>query len=110
MITDNLKRIILGASYKEAPRMNNKGVSLMALIITIIVVVIFVKKWGIEVFEKATFDGKHIRFLWPMSVIPDAPGPVDEKELALFAAKIKEWRRQNECTDKGRRHFSKKQS
>lgn len=71
---------------------------------------IFVKKWGIEVFEKAAFDGKHIRFLWPMSVIPDAPGPVDEKELALFAAKIKEWRRQNECTDKGGRHFSKKQS
>ncbi len=40
MNTINLKTIILGASYKEAPRMNNKGVSLMALIITIIVVVI----------------------------------------------------------------------
>ncbi len=35
-----LKEKYLGASYKEAPRMNNKGVSLVALIITIIVMII----------------------------------------------------------------------
>lgn len=69
---------------------------------------VFVKKWGIEVFEKAMFDGKHIRIFWPMSVIPDAPGPVDEKELELFSAKIKDWRKQNEHNSKNGRHYSKK--
>lgn len=68
----------------------------------------FVKKWGVEVFEKAMFDGKHIRFLWPMSCLPDAPAPVDEKDMELFAAKIKEWRRQYGRNTKGGRHFSEK--
>ena len=39
-MTDKLKKLILGASYKEAPRMKYKGVSLIALIITIIVIII----------------------------------------------------------------------
>ena len=36
----NSKRILLGASRKEAPGINNKGVSLIALIITIIILIL----------------------------------------------------------------------
>ena len=68
----------------------------------------FVKKWGVDVYEKAVFDGKHIVFYWPMSVVPNAPGPMNEKELELFAAKIKEWRRQYGRNTESGRHSSKK--
>ena len=40
MIIANPNRIVMGASLKEAPRTNNKGVSLIALIITILILIL----------------------------------------------------------------------
>lgn len=68
----------------------------------------YVKKMGDEIWFIALYsknDG--IKFFDP---ILESAIYMNEKELALFAAKIKEWRRQNECTNKGGRHFSKEQS
>lgn len=69
----------------------------------------FVKRIGIEVWHSALFwkDDGGIKFFDP---ILEKAIIVNEKELALFTAKMKEWRRQNECTNKGGRHFSEKQS
>lgn len=55
-------------------------------------------------------DGR-IKFYDPMVLGHDFDSAyVDEKELELFRAKIKEWRKQNERNSKNGRHYSKERS
>ena len=69
----------------------------------------FVKKIGIEVWHSALFwkSDYGMRFFDP---ILEKAIEVNEKELELFAAKIKEWRRRNGRNSEVGRHYSKKQS
>ena len=68
----------------------------------------YVKKLGVDIYYYAEFNGYGIRFY---DEVPELYSvDVTEITLTLFTAKIKEWRRQYECTNKGGRHFSKEQS
>ena len=68
----------------------------------------YIKKLGVDIFYYADFNGHGIRF---HDEVPELYSiEVSEATLNLFAAKIKEWRRQNECSNKGGRHYSKEQS
>ena len=69
----------------------------------------FVKPLGSGYFIKADCEHGKIKFFDPL-VDRDNAKEIDEIELKLFAAKIKEWRRQYECSNKGGRHYSEKQS
>ena len=68
----------------------------------------FVKKMSDEIWYSALYWKKDgIKFFDP---ILEKSICVKEKELELFAAKIKEWRRQYERNTKGGRHFSEERS
>ena len=58
---------------------------------------------------KAECHGGYIQFYDPSLLHHDAVS-IDTKELELFAAKIKEWRRQYERNTKGGRHYSKERT
>lgn len=66
----------------------------------------YVKKIGVDIYYLAEFKGEGIRFYDDMvlghsyySII------VNERELEVFAAKIKEWRKYYEHSDKNRKDF-----
>lgn len=65
----------------------------------------YVKKVGVDVYFIAHFDKYHIDFS-----DEGRPIGVGEKDLELFAVKIKEWRRRNGRNSETGRHYSKKQS
>lgn len=68
---------------------------------------IFAKHLGDGYCIKAECHGGYIQFYDPSLWDHDAAS-VNDKELELFIAKIKEWRRQYGRNTKGGRHFSEK--
>ena len=67
----------------------------------------YVKHIGDDIFYRADFDRYGIQFYDPCLYDHDAIS-VTEVALELFAAKIKEWRRQYGRNTEGGRHFSEK--
>ena len=72
----------------------------------------FLKKIGVDNWYSASFKERSgIRFYDPMILGRDYDSIcVDEKELELFSAKIKEWRKQHERDTKAGRHYRKERS
>lgn len=64
----------------------------------------YVKKLGVDVYYLAEFKGEGVRFYDDMIIGHDYDSiEVNEKELEVFAVKIKEWRRQYERSNKDRK-------
>lgn len=72
----------------------------------------YLKKIGVDVWYSAAFKERSgIRFYDPMILGRDYDSIcVNEKELELFAAKIKEWRKKHGCSTKTGRHYHKELS
>ena len=68
----------------------------------------FVKMMGVDVRFLADFNKYGIKFYDDPYLFRSID--VNEVTLKLFAAKIKEWRRQNERNSKAGRHYRKKRS
>lgn len=66
----------------------------------------FVRRMGVDVKFIADFNKYGIKFYDEPYVFRSID--VTEVTLELFAAKIKEWRKQNERNTKGGRHYRKK--
>ena len=67
------------------------------------------KKVGVDIFFFADFNTEGVKF-FNDPIEENNPIFVEEEVLNLFATKIKEWRRQYECSNKSRRRCSEKQS
>lgn len=70
---------------------------------------VYAKHLGDGYVVKAECHGGYIQFYDPSILHHDAVY-VSEKELELFRAKIKEWRKENERNSKAGRHYSEKRS
>lgn len=68
----------------------------------------FVKKVGMDVYFHAKFIKQGLTFYDDIDLMNSIA--VKDKELELFAAKIKEWRRQYERNTKAGRHSRKERS